>query len=218
MEQNREYNIGKIYGNVKLLELFRNEKDKRLMAKVECIDCKKEKTIRASDLYNTKTTSCSCKHTTHGISKTKLYNVFYNMKDRCYNPNCRAYKDYGGRGIKICEEWLEDVVTFYNWAMMNGYKEGLSVDRINVDGDYEPNNCRWVTISENVGYANRTNVRRKADKGDYYGIDLEGNVYYFSNANKFAKEHNLNANGLRRVARGEREYYKGWKFGYICDL
>lgn len=80
----------------------------------------------------------------HGLcinKKHPLYKKYYSMKARCYNPNSLAYKNYGGRGIKICDEWLEDVMNFYNWAINNGYKENLTLDRINVNGNYEPNNC-----------------------------------------------------------------------------
>lgn len=85
----------------------------------------------------------------HGLYKTKLYRVWHAMKCRCYNPNDKKYPRYGLRGIKVCDEWKNDFVKFNNWANSNGYTEGLSIDRINNDGNYEPSNCRWVTIVEN---------------------------------------------------------------------
>lgn len=71
------------------------------------------------------------------------------MKDRCYNEKNKSYKNYGGRGITICQEWLDDKEKFIKWSLENGYQEHLSIDRINNDGNYEPSNCRWVTISQN---------------------------------------------------------------------
>lgn len=84
----------------------------------------------------------------HGKYKTKLYNVYHSMLDRCLNEKSKVYKHYGSRGIKVFDEWLKDFSNFYNWAIGNGYKEGLSIDRIDVNGNYEPSNCRWVTQKE----------------------------------------------------------------------
>lgn len=80
------------------------------------------------------------------------------MKDRCYNKNCKQYNDYGGRGIKVCEEWKDDFMSFYNWAIDNGFSEELSIDRIDVDGNYCPDNCRWVTMK--VQANNKRNNRK----------------------------------------------------------
>lgn len=105
-----------------------------------------------------------------GKMKEELNRVYKGLKNRCYNPNCPKYKNYGGRGIKVCKEWLDSErvingkshlskgrISFEKWALENGYADGLTLDRINVNGDYEPNNCRWVSmkIQEN----NRTNNR-----------------------------------------------------------
>lgn len=83
----------------------------------------------------------NCKHNkTH----TNLYHIWSSMKQRCYNIRSREYKYYGARGVTICDEWLEDFMNFYNWAMDNGYREGLSIDRINNSNSYSPDNCRWT--------------------------------------------------------------------------
>ena len=98
------------------------------------------------------------------MNQSKIYSIYHNMKDRCLNPNNHAYDNYGGRGIKICEKWLNEngFINFYNWAILNGYKEGLSIDRINID--YEPTNCRWITVGENVALSNvqHPRIKRKA--------------------------------------------------------
>ena len=94
--------------------------------------------------------------TTHGKTNTKLHGVWNTMKNRCSNPNVKSFKDYGGRGIKVCEEWRNDFSSFYEWAIKNGYLEGLEIDRINNDGHYEPNNCQWTTRAKNINKTRKT--------------------------------------------------------------
>ena len=79
----------------------------------------------------------------------RIHGIWRGMKQRCQNPNCHSYKNYGGRGINICDEWL-DFENFYEWALSSGYQDELQIDRINNDGNYEPSNCRWVTPKENA--------------------------------------------------------------------
>lgn len=116
-------------------------------------DCGKSVIVYADNLRAGKSQSCGCyrvdrnseQFSTHGMTNTKLYGVWSGMKARCFNKNVDAYKDYGGRGIVVCDEWKNDFSAFYHWAIANGYREGLSIDRIDNDKGYAPDNCHWVT-------------------------------------------------------------------------
>ena len=85
---------------------------------------------------------------THGLSKTLLYKIWQNMKSRCYCKSATRYERYGGRGITVCDEWRNNFMAFYNWAYSNGYKDGLSIERIDIDLGYMPGNCKWILKSE----------------------------------------------------------------------
>lgn len=119
-------------------------------------DCSKTKRVKKSHLLSGCSKSCGCLQKEkvrkikykHGLYQTRLYKTWNNMKSRCYNPKTTHYYLYGGKGIKVCEEWKKDFISFYNWAMKNGYKEGLTIDRIDSDKNYCPENCRWATYKE----------------------------------------------------------------------
>jgi len=101
----------------------------------------------------------------HGLYRHKLYGTYYHMRQRCYNFNDKRYKSYGGRGIAICDQWLSDFVSFYNWAIHNGYRDNLSIDRIDNDGDYAPENCRFVSLKKNNRNTSRIVLsKEKADQ------------------------------------------------------
>lgn len=131
-------------------------------------DCGNIKSVRSDQLRENSTTiSCGCYNKelsskklaeatrTHGMSSTKLYTMWRDMRHRCYSKKTDRYENYGGRGIEVCNDWNEKFESFMEWAFNNGYKEGLSIDRIDVNGNYEPSNCRFVTIKEQ--YRNKTN-------------------------------------------------------------
>lgn len=145
------YLNGMIFGDLEVIEVSDRDKWNNMMYNCKC-KCGNYKVIRASDLTRGHTTSCGCKiskanksRSTHNKTNTRLYRIWAGMKTRCHNDNDKGYINYGGRGIKICNEWSDDFEKFYSWAITHGYKSNLSIDRINNDGNYEPNNCRWVT-------------------------------------------------------------------------
>lgn len=134
----------------------KNSKKRTRMLEVQC-ECGNVIIVRKAHVTCGKTKSCGClvrdtlinRNTTHGMSHAECRNVFYSMHNRCYNPNHMSYKNYGGRGITVCNEW-HDMSNFVKWCKENNYRKGLQIDRINNDGNYEPNNCRLVTVKENL--------------------------------------------------------------------
>lgn len=101
----------------------------------------------------------------HGESFTNLYQVWANMKYRCLNTNSQAYKNYGGRGITICDEWLE-FTPFRDWALNNNYQEGLEIDRIDNNGNYEPSNCKWSTYKENTRHRRGQKIKNMEEANE----------------------------------------------------
>lgn len=135
----------------KLLVIGRAENSKNGTSRWICkCDCGKTTIVTCTKLTRGNTKSCGCwRKRRNGESRTRLYNIWNNMHKRCENPNHGHYTRYGGRGICICEDWRH-YENFKEWALSSGYKDNLSIDRINVNGNYEPNNCRWVTQKEQM--------------------------------------------------------------------
>ena len=158
---------GQRFGRLVCLEYAGADKRRVSLWRCTC-DCGNETIIRGTDLTRKRgaVQSCGCLqreklaenrpkdyHTInikHGWRHHRLYNIYNNMKQRCYNENTPCYKWYGGKGVRICDEWLASVDAFASWAMQNGYSDDLTIDRIDSGKDYSPENCRWITHGDNA--------------------------------------------------------------------
>lgn len=147
--------FGKLTAITPVNEKLGSGHHKRWICNCECGNT----TIVSSDhLIKGETQSCGCRN--HGKSNTRIFRIWKNMKRRCNDPTDEQYRRYGGRGIKVCDEWHKDFMKFYNWSMENGYSDKLSIDRINNDKGYCPENCRWTTMKIQANNTSR-NTRVK---------------------------------------------------------
>lgn len=195
---------GQRFGRLVVIRRGENSRTGSVRWLCQC-DCGNTKEVYRSALKSGLTKSCGCwqkdhpAQKTHGMSKTKIYGILCGMKDRCYNPNTPSYQNYGARGIKICQEWLDDPMAFIKWAYEHDFDEDAAqdecqIERIDVNGDYCPENCKWADSFEQAN--NKRNT-----------IILEYN----------GEKHNLlewsNITGLSREIIYERVHCYHWSVG-----
>ena len=154
---NDESWLGQKFGTLTIIGFEHKDNYWKWVCKCECGS---EKSYVPLKLIKGKTKTCGCGkvarckeysltyRTTHGGKNTRLYNIWHGMKERCLTVTNKDYPNWGGRGITICEEWRNDFAAFREWSLANGYDEHLTIDRVDNDGNYEPGNCRWVTLQE----------------------------------------------------------------------
>lgn len=158
--------IGETHGIYTIIDML-NEKDKygHYIYIAKCNKCGYEKRSHYGGISREKGKTTTCTHLTSTgdyIQNIKWKNyrikkIFAGMKQRCYNKNDESYKWYGAKGIKICDEWLKNPLLFEEWSLKNDYSDNLSIDRINANKDYSPNNCRWISLDENSRRAGKVN-------------------------------------------------------------
>lgn len=159
-------------------------------------DCGNKTITFRNSLVSGHTKSCGCLkfevnadlHRTHGLSKTRLWTIWVGMKDRCERKNNKNYSNYGGRGIKVCEEWKASFESFNEWALNNGYSDELTIDRINPEGDYCPGNCRWASRVEQT--RNRRNTIKMHDGTPLAEVAEKENIGYQQAYDKYIRKTN----------------------------
>ena len=171
--------IGQRFGRLIVIKKSENKsKDRRLLWTCKC-ECGTIRDFSGKLLRLGKTKSCGClakeicchNSKKHGECQTRLYRVWASVKRRCDNPKTNSFSNYGGRGIKVCDEWLNNFTNFRDWAIKNGYNKDAkygqcTLDRINPNGDYEPSNCRWINFKEQC--RNKRNNRKLEYNGKLY--------------------------------------------------
>jgi len=181
--------IGKKFGRLTVIKYH-----KRSHWKCVC-DCGNNSIVRGADLKSGNTKSCGCfrvdEMTTHGLSDHPLKGTWKDMIGRCYNKNNKSFKHYGARGITVCFEWRNDFVAFFDWAIKKGWKKGLTIDRIDNDGNYTPENCEFITKSENC---RKTRLIHSTNTSGYRGVSLNKasgkyQSYYMLNQKHFHLGH-----------------------------
>lgn len=138
-----------------------------------------------------------------GVRNEKLYHIYHGIKQRCYNTNNPKYNIYGGSGITMCDEWLAGGYSgFRKWAITHGYHDGLSIDRIDSGLGYSPENCQWISLSDNSAKANAGVQKNRTRLHNMFAVEPCGRIIRFDNISKFSREHNLNYSSVSAALHG----------------
>lgn len=213
------YIKGKRFGRLIVLQRAPNHNGRKAWG-CKC-DCGNLCVVTDKNLKSGTTKSCGClrldrmsdSHYIHGESggrfageRTRLYRCWVNMKSRCYNKNVRSYRDYGAKGITVCDEW-HDFNNFSKWARSNGYSDDLTIERKDPNRGYSPDNCEWITLGENS---------KRAHQRQCWGKNLNTGEYVeFTCIRDFAGQRGLSYSCIDRVLHGKNKTHKDWIFGYL---
>lgn len=192
--------------------MFANEssENKRRYGLYECPYCNVHFKAITPNIKRGLSQSCGCeakrktsiRSMSHGESGTRLYKIFMGMKKRTQNKNYIGYQDYGNRGIKICKEWNEDFIKFRDWSMANGYKDNLSIDRIDNDKGYSPDNCRWTN---NFVQARNTRILNKRNTSGYRGVSYRKDMDKYRCLIRVNRK-NINIGHFKTALEGAKAY------------
>lgn len=220
---------GRRFGRLTVIERAENRKG-RVMWKCVC-DCGNICVVNAYHLTSGHSNSCGClcdesrhKKAIHNGCKDRLYHVWATMKQRCLNPNHNGYKNYGARGISVCDEWANDYAAFRKWAYENGYDENAqrfacTIDRIDNDGDYSPDNCRWVK-DYSIQVKNRRHYEYASHRKSVIRISNDGEEVTFKSMREAARRTTGNvksASSISACCRGERVSAYGYTWRLAGD-
>ena len=223
--ENKEAIIGNEFNKIKIMETIGRDKKHHLIVRCVC-DCGNIFDGLYTKIKNGYTKSCGCLskkalddgralNIKHRFSNSRFYQIWRGMKGRCSNENLKEYKNYGGRGIKVCDKWIEflnfkeDMYETYLKHVVDFGEKDTTIERVDVNGNYELKNCTWATKKEQSN-----NQRTHGVQKQFIAISPNGVVYNNNNQMQFAKEHNLSNSKISSCLSGSRNHHKQWRFRY----